>query len=108
MSPVCNIGHTIARCNFSDAQLRGPGAIVAAEQDIAGLGDTAHPFASLQELRDTVRAHRSAKVSSSTPGQPTVAPPAPTVLRDSARDTQRNPNPVDREEGIPLEVDLQH
>ena len=27
-----NNGHTIARCNFSDAQLRGPGAIVAANK----------------------------------------------------------------------------
>ena len=107
-----NIGHTIARCIFSDAQLRGLGAIVAAEQDIAGLGDIARPFASLQELRDTVRAritdHRSASVSSSTPGQPTVAPPAPTGLRDSARDPQRNPKPVDREEGIlPPDEELQ-
>ena len=40
----------------SDTQLRGPGAIVAAEQDIAGLSGTARPFASLQEARDTVRA----------------------------------------------------
>ena len=38
-----NIGHTIARCSFSDAQLWGPVAVVAAEQDIAGLGDTARP-----------------------------------------------------------------
>ena len=40
----------------SNAQLRRPEAIVAAEQDIAGLSGTARPFASLQEARDTVRA----------------------------------------------------
>ena len=77
-----------------------------------GLGDTARPFASLQELRDTVRARiadlHSASVSPSTPEQPSTAPPTPTGLRDSNRDPQRNPKPVDREEVIlPPDVELQ-
>ena len=107
-----NIGHPIARCSFSDAQLRGPGAIVVAEQDIAGLGDTARPFASLKELRDTVRAriagHRLAQESLSTPDNMAPVPPTSTRLQDSDRESQRLPKPVDREEGIlPPGVELQ-
>ncbi|CAH0521722.1 unnamed protein product [Peronospora belbahrii] len=82
-----NIGRPIAHCSCSDAQLRGPGAIVIAEQDIADLGDTARPFASLEKLRDSVRVriadHRLAQASLSTSDAQVSAPPLLYGLRAS-------------------------
>ena len=45
------LGHTLAQCSFTDAQLRGPGAIIVSEEDVQGLEDLAIPFSSLAELK---------------------------------------------------------
>ncbi|KAF1784689.1 hypothetical protein GQ600_6042 [Phytophthora cactorum] len=43
-----NVGHTIARCRFTDDQLKEPGAVVVTEADIQELEDLAKPFSSLE------------------------------------------------------------
>ncbi|CAH0513487.1 unnamed protein product [Peronospora belbahrii] len=74
-------------------------------------GDTARPFTSLQELRDTVRVriadHRLAQALPSTSDNQASASPPLSGLQDSNRE-QRIPKPVDREQGIlPPGVDMQ-
>lgn len=46
-----NLGHTLDRCSFTDAQLRGPGGIVVTEGDVRELEDLAKPFSTLEELK---------------------------------------------------------
>uniref|UniRef100_M4BQQ0 Uncharacterized protein n=1 Tax=Hyaloperonospora arabidopsidis (strain Emoy2) TaxID=559515 RepID=M4BQQ0_HYAAE len=36
-----NLGHTLARCSFTDAQLRGPGSTVVTEEEVRDLDDLA-------------------------------------------------------------------
>ena len=47
-----NLDHTLARCRFTDAQLRGPGSIVVTEENVRDLDDLVKPFSSLAELRN--------------------------------------------------------
>ncbi|KAE9303207.1 hypothetical protein PR003_g22064 [Phytophthora rubi] len=48
-----NMGHTVARCRYTDSQLTGPGGRVATEQEVARLEDLAKPFGSLEEVKQT-------------------------------------------------------
>ncbi|KAE9272876.1 hypothetical protein PF001_g27749 [Phytophthora fragariae] len=46
-----NLGHTMARCRYTDELLRGAGSRVAEDQEIVGLEDLAQPFSSLAEVK---------------------------------------------------------
>ncbi|CAI5705660.1 unnamed protein product [Peronospora effusa] len=49
-----NLGHTEAKCRYTEAQLHEPGSRVATEQEIAGLEDLAKPFTSFEEMKEVV------------------------------------------------------
>lgn len=46
-----DLGHTLVRCSFTDAQLRGTGGIVVIEGEMRELDDLGKPFSSLSELK---------------------------------------------------------
>ncbi|KAE9067300.1 hypothetical protein PF007_g28125 [Phytophthora fragariae] len=46
-----NLGHTMARCRYTDELLRGAGSRVAEDQEIVGLEDLAQLFSSLAEVK---------------------------------------------------------
>ncbi|OWY99657.1 hypothetical protein PHMEG_00029310 [Phytophthora megakarya] len=49
-----NLGHVMARYNFSNEPLKGPGSVVATEEEVVVLDDLAKPFRSMDELRTAV------------------------------------------------------
>ncbi|ETI48832.1 hypothetical protein F443_07198 [Phytophthora nicotianae P1569] len=49
-----NLGHTMARCQYTESQLLGSGSRVALEQEVAKLVDRTKPFASLDEVTEIV------------------------------------------------------
>ena len=46
-----NLGHPAARCQFTDAQLRGPGGIEVKEEEPQSVEDLAKPFSGPGEMR---------------------------------------------------------
>ena len=46
------LGHPMARCRFTEAQLSGPGSRVATEREVVRLEDLATPFRSLDEIKE--------------------------------------------------------
>ena len=46
-----NLGHPLARCSFTDDQLKVSGGILVTEDGIQGLADLAKPFSSIKEMK---------------------------------------------------------
>lgn len=70
-----NLGHTIARCNFTDALLRGPGGLVVTEQDVLELEDLAKPFSSLEEIKVMAARRLLIQEEAETAAEAAVMPP---------------------------------
>ena len=89
------LGHTAARCGYTDIQLKGPGGIEVHESDLSNLADLAKPFSSVAEMRrmaaDRLTVQKSAEVAASAAVTPPVIPsaqapgPAASLSRDSDR-----------------------
>ena len=78
------IGHPAARCQFTDAQLKGPGAIEVTEAELQDVEDLAKPFLSPEEMREIAskrlqlqRAADEAAQAAVTPAAVGTAPPRP-------------------------------
>ena len=72
-----NLGHTIARCGFTDALLRGPGGLVVKEADVRELEDLAKPFSSLDEIRAMAARRLTLQEAAEKAAQAAVTPPCP-------------------------------
>ena len=46
-----DLGHTAARCGYTDVQLRGPGGLDVTELYLQNVEDLAKPFSSVVEMR---------------------------------------------------------
>ena len=47
------IGHPMARCGYTEAQLLGLGSRISTDREVEGLEDLATPFGSLAEIKET-------------------------------------------------------
>ena len=68
-----NLGHTMARCRYTTAQLQGPGSRVATEQEVEALRDLATPFTILAEIKEVAAQHLQFQTVSELNAQETVA-----------------------------------
>uniref|UniRef100_A0AAV1VE25 Uncharacterized protein n=2 Tax=Peronospora matthiolae TaxID=2874970 RepID=A0AAV1VE25_9STRA len=75
-----NIGHTMARCGFSTEQLRGPGSILASEEEVSQLEDLAVPFRSFAEMCDIAAQRIRLQDQADTVSAQAVQPPSVMVL----------------------------
>ncbi|CAI5713867.1 unnamed protein product [Peronospora destructor] len=75
-----NLGHTMARCRYNDAQLHGQGSRVATEQEVAALDDLATPFTSLAEIKQVAAQRLQLQMDNERKAQEAVAP-APSAER---------------------------
>uniref|UniRef100_A0AAV1V7Y5 CCHC-type domain-containing protein n=2 Tax=Peronospora matthiolae TaxID=2874970 RepID=A0AAV1V7Y5_9STRA len=71
-----NLGHTLARCTFTDLQLRGPGGVVVMEEDVKGLEDLARPFLSFEEIKEMAGRRLALQEAAEELAQAAVSPPA--------------------------------
>ena len=75
-----NLGHTVARCSFTDEQLRGPGGIVVTEGDVRGLKDLAKPFSSVAELKNMAAQRLEVQRRAKLVAQQAVTPSEPMAV----------------------------
>ncbi|KAE9268904.1 hypothetical protein PR003_g31299, partial [Phytophthora rubi] len=71
-----NVGHTMARCQYTDDQLKGEGSRVAQDSEVARLEDMAKPFASLDEIRKSAATRLYLQQEADRKNQAAVAPSA--------------------------------
>ncbi|ETL95253.1 hypothetical protein L917_06915 [Phytophthora nicotianae] len=69
-----NLGHTMARCQYTESQLLGPGSRVALEQEVAKLVDRTKPFASLDEVTEIVNKRLEIQKDEQKEAQAALAP----------------------------------
>lgn len=70
------LGHTMARCRFTEDQMCGPGSRVATDREIAALQDLATPFHSLDEIKETAARRLNLQHGKDKRAQEAVAPSA--------------------------------
>ncbi|KAG2967676.1 hypothetical protein PC119_g24411 [Phytophthora cactorum] len=75
-----NVGHTIARCRFTDDQLKEPGAVVVTEADIQELEDLAKPFSSLEEMKQMAEKRLNLQKDAEATAQAAVTPQGSSAL----------------------------
>uniref|UniRef100_A0AAV1TDY3 Uncharacterized protein n=1 Tax=Peronospora matthiolae TaxID=2874970 RepID=A0AAV1TDY3_9STRA len=86
-------GHTMARCGFSTEQLRGPGSIVASEEEVPQLEDLAAPFRCFAEMRDIAAQRIRLQDQADTISAQAVQPPSvevPTLAVDRVNSDGRD------------------
>ncbi|KUF81385.1 hypothetical protein AM587_10001800 [Phytophthora nicotianae] len=69
-----NLGHTMARCQYTESQLLGSGSRVALEQEVAKLVDRTKPFASLDEVTEIVNKRLGIQKDEQKEAQAALAP----------------------------------
>ncbi|KAG4225011.1 hypothetical protein PC116_g26549 [Phytophthora cactorum] len=72
--------HTIARCRFTDDQLKEPGAVVVTEADIQELEDLAKPFSSLEEMKQMAEKRLNLQKDAEATAQAAVTPQGSSAL----------------------------
>ena len=75
--PCGNLGHTIARCGFTDAYLQGPGGLVVKEADVRELEDLAKSFSSLDEIKAMAARRLTLQEAAEKSAQAAVTPSCP-------------------------------
>uniref|UniRef100_A0AAV1TMW8 CCHC-type domain-containing protein n=1 Tax=Peronospora matthiolae TaxID=2874970 RepID=A0AAV1TMW8_9STRA len=91
------LGHPAGRCQFTEAQLRGPGGVEVIEADLQAVEDLAKPFSSPDEMRQMAMRRLQVQQSEDAAAQAAVTPVALTVAP--------SPSPVTEppRTGIPLQ-----
>jgi hypothetical protein len=89
-----NLGHPIARCSYTDAQLRGPGSPVASDQEVAKLEDLAKPFASMAEIKEAATKWLALQAEHDKQEQAALMPQS--EKGDNAHQPETGPNKAER------------
>ncbi|GMF51549.1 unnamed protein product [Phytophthora fragariaefolia] len=97
------LGHLLARCTYTDNDLRGLGSIVVTEADIASFEDIAKPFGSLEEIkqRAAVRLQQQHEAEETAEAALKPQPRKTDLTSDVSANGRRqsSPKPVNTEEG---------
>lgn len=78
-----NLGHTVARCRFTDEQLRGPRGVEVSEEEITHLEDLARPFSSLEEMKTMADKRLKLQQAAEAAAQAAVTPEEPANRRST-------------------------
>ncbi|KAI9996223.1 hypothetical protein PInf_013606 [Phytophthora infestans] len=73
------LGHTLARCRYTDQQLLQSGSRVATEQEVARLEDMAQPFRNLDEVKRAAAKRLALQAAAVQATQVSITPPRVSV-----------------------------
>uniref|UniRef100_A0AAV1USB4 CCHC-type domain-containing protein n=1 Tax=Peronospora matthiolae TaxID=2874970 RepID=A0AAV1USB4_9STRA len=91
------LGHPASRCQFTDAQLRGPGGLEVHEAELLAVEDLAKPFSSPDEMRQMAQRRLIVQQSADAAAQAAVTPAVPVAT--SSPPPAAEPQPT----GIPIQ-----
>uniref|UniRef100_A0AAV1TWG6 CCHC-type domain-containing protein n=1 Tax=Peronospora matthiolae TaxID=2874970 RepID=A0AAV1TWG6_9STRA len=91
------LGHPASRCQFTDAQTRGPGGLEVHEAELLAVEDLAKPFSSPTEMRKMAQRRLLVQQSADAAAQAAVTPAVPVAT--SSPPPAAEPQPT----GIPIQ-----
>ena len=78
------LGHFAALCQFTDAQLRGPGGLEVKEAELQAVEDLAKPFSGPEEMRQMASRILELQQSAEAAAQEAVTPAVSTVQHSNS------------------------